>query len=115
MEASDDDPSGTKVLIEAGQKEATQRAKNERKARKKAEKAESLELAKKRKKKDVKLNSNTSLSNLTSLTGRQDKVDSRACHRCGAAGHLMKDCPSGKRPFPGGEDDGPPRKARKAR
>ncbi|KAL3417359.1 zinc knuckle [Phlyctema vagabunda] len=97
----------TSALIKESRHDAAQRAKAERKAKRKAEKAGSLELAKKRKKKDVKLNS------LTSLTGRQDKVDSRTCHKCGGVGHLLKECPKNKRPFQGGDDG--PRKARKTR
>lgn len=103
-------PADVDELIKASHLEASRRAKAERKAKRKAQRAESLELAKKRKMKEVKLNGISQ----TSLTGRQDKVDSRTCHKCGVAGHIQRDCPKSKRAFQG-DDDGPPRKTRKER
>jgi hypothetical protein len=102
-DSDDDDDDPASEMIRASRREAVERAKAEQKAKKRAEKAASKKLAKERKKKDVNLNK------LTSISG------SKSCYTCGGD-HLMAQCPQrSKRGYPGGENDGPRRKAIKTR
>ncbi|KAI9880056.1 MAG: hypothetical protein M1830_005788 [Pleopsidium flavum] len=84
----DDDPAGTKALIQASREEATQRAKAERKAQRRAAKFEAAQLATRRKSKEVKLNK------LGSISGGGGGMNaSRECFRCGNKGHKKDECP----------------------
>lgn len=96
-----DDPTGVKALIAQGRKDATDRAKAERRAKKAAENAESQRLAEQRRKKEVNLNKVTSISSgggrPSGGGGKKDTSSSyfetMVCHRCKETGHMMKNCP----------------------
>lgn len=95
-ESDDDeesDPTGATALINAASKEATLRAKEERRAKRKAEKAESKRLADERRSKNVKLNELTSISGGGTGSG-MDYLAQMQCHKCGEKGHKAKDCPT---------------------
>jgi hypothetical protein len=108
-----DDPTGE--LIKSSREEAAERAKADRKAKKRAAKEQLEGIAKKRRKKDVNLNGDYALNGLSSLSGRQDRKIPipPACYNCGGP-HMKRDCPKLKRGYQG-EDDGPPRKALRAK
>lgn len=95
----EDDPTGVNALIAQGRKEATDRARAERKAKKAAESAESQRLAEERRKKEVNLNKVHSISSgggRSSGGGGQKKsshLDDITCHRCGEKGHMIRNCP----------------------
>jgi len=102
-------------MIRASRRQAVELAKAERKAKRKAEKSKSAKMAKERKKKEIKLNT------LTSISGSESVGNSnRSCFTCGSGDHFRSECPqrrgeNEKRGYPGGDDDGPSRKALKTR
>ncbi|CAG8975634.1 hypothetical protein HYALB_00008393 [Hymenoscyphus albidus] len=108
-----DDPMNN--LIKTSRAEATQRLKAERKAKKKAEKSKTADLAKQRKKKAVNLNGLTSLSGSQSRSSSGPSGPPRGpCYSCGGP-HMRAECPDNKRRYPGGDDDGRPRKSIRSR
>jgi hypothetical protein len=96
-DADDDDPTGVvKALI----KDASERARAERKEKKKAALVEAQKLAEQRRKRDVNLNKVTSISNGGGSGGGAGNFANMTCHGCGEKGHRQADCPqkrSGRR------------------
>lgn len=86
----EDDPTGVKALIAQGKKEATDKARAERKAKKQAESAETARLSAQRRKKEVDLNRVTSISGGGGV-GANPQAN-MTCHKCGTKGHIARDC-----------------------
>jgi hypothetical protein len=102
-EEDEDDP--TAALIRQSRKEASEKARADRKAKKHAAQAESQRLAEVRRKKEIKLNRVTSISSAGSgggagrgplskpLSKDSPKDGQGACFSCGEKGHMKRDCP----------------------
>ncbi|KAK5683286.1 hypothetical protein LTS10_004817 [Elasticomyces elasticus] len=90
-EDDSDDPTGAKAFINQTRKEASEKARAERKAKKRAEKAEALRMADDRRKKQVNLNTLTSISG--SSGGKPSGSTNIVCHQCGNKGHVQRECP----------------------
>ncbi|KAK4997489.1 hypothetical protein LTR66_003097 [Elasticomyces elasticus] len=82
----EDDPTGAQALIRQSRKEASEKARAERKAKGKAAKEESLRLAEKRRSRGINQNEISSISNAG--------ASSIICHECGEKGHTKKACPT---------------------
>jgi hypothetical protein len=99
-DADDDDPTGVNALIAQGRKDASERARAERKEKKKAALVEAQKLAEQRRKREVNLNKVTSISNGGGSGGGAGNLANMTCHGCGEKGHRQADCPqkrSGRR------------------
>lgn len=87
----EDDPTGVNALIRQGRKEATERARAERKAKKAADLAESQKLAEQRRKKNIDLNNVKSISNGGGSSS--NSFANMTCYTCNKKGHRSADCP----------------------
>lgn len=91
-ESDAEDPTGVKALIKQGRREASEKAREERRARRKAGYAESHRLAEERRKKEVNLNLLHKISAGGGILSRSDR-GAMTCLRCGTKGHKAKACP----------------------
>lgn len=90
-----EDATGASALIKQARKEATEKARTERRAKRKADEAETRRLAEERRKKHVKLNNLSSISGGGGTPSRSRGAgrDDMVCFKCGDKGHAKRDCP----------------------